>query len=72
MPRLRDIKRAVEGLGYELVPPRGGGSHYRVRVQGRVYTLPAHNGLRTDISEIYVAGLCRVLKMSVEDFKALL
>lgn len=72
MPRLRDIKRAVEHLGHEVVPPRGGGSHYRVRVAGRVYPLPAHNGLRTDISEVYVTGLCRVLGMSVDDFKALL
>ncbi|HMJ14780.1 MAG TPA: hypothetical protein VK524_25385 [Polyangiaceae bacterium] len=57
--RLGDLKRLLERYGFVIEP---GTKHWKVRApDGRMYTIPAHNGLRTEMSRVYLRGLCRNL-----------
>jgi hypothetical protein len=70
--RLRDIVGALKRLGLEVDEPRKG-SHFMVRREGsRPYPLSAHNGLRSEIADKYVRGLCAHFGLDVEAFKKLL
>jgi len=57
--RFRDLKRALEALGCEVVEPASG-SHWQVRREGRVFPIAAHNGLKSEIPDVYVRGACRL------------
>ena len=48
-----------------------GGKHpYRLRKAGaRLYTIPAHRGLQTEINDIYIRAMCRNFGIDVEAFK---
>jgi hypothetical protein len=72
-PRLRDLKRALElQAGFRVEEPRSG-SHWKVRGPGgKSYPIPAHNGLKTEISEVYVRGLCRTFGLDEAEFRKLL
>lgn len=57
--RLRNIRKAAKAFGIEITEP-GRGSHWQCRREGfRMYTIPAHNGLKTEIADKYIAGFCR-------------
>lgn len=56
--RLRDLIRAVEALGVVVDAPNSG-SHWKARRDGKTYPLPAHNGARTELDDVYIRGLCR-------------
>jgi hypothetical protein len=66
--KLSDIKRAVTALGFTLEPPKRG-SHWKVRRGGRSYPIPAHNGLKEEIQDPYIRGLCRFLGIELEEFR---
>ena len=67
--RLRDIKRALLEYGVTAEAPSSG-SHWKLRdASGKVYTLPCHNGDRTELSGVYLKGLCRAFGSDLEDFK---
>jgi hypothetical protein len=59
--RLSDLKRLLERHGFVVEP---GTKHWKVKApDGRMYPIPAHNGLKTEITWVYVRGLCRNLNI---------
>ncbi len=67
---LRDLKRALENQNGSVEEPRSG-SHWKARLGTDCYPIPAHNGLKTEISDRYINGLCRALKtLNEEKFRA--
>lgn len=67
--RFRDIVRALKELGLEVKEPDGS-SHWRiVGADGKTYTIPSHNGLKAEISDIYIRGVCRAFGLDLADFK---
>ena len=69
--RLSQLRRALESLGVTVVPPRSG-SHWKAIQHGKTYTVPAHNGDKTEISETYIRGICRCFDLKIEDLRKLL
>jgi hypothetical protein len=67
--RFGDIARAVKAFGATVEEPPSGGSHYKVCKGGAVFPITAHNGLKSEISNIYLRGLCRFLGCTLDDFK---
>jgi len=57
-------------MQHECVLEEGGGKHnWRFTKPGkRPYTVPAHNGMRTEISWIYIQGLCRAMDIPITAF----
>ena len=37
--------------------------------QGHTYSLPLHHGLKTELSDAYVRGLCRALEIDYEELR---
>lgn len=69
--RLRDIKRALNSLGFEVQEPRKG-SHWKATNGSLCYPIPAHAGLKEEVPDVYVKGLCRALGIDYEELRALL
>lgn len=71
--RLKDILRAAKTLGLDAREPNSG-SHYMVSKPGclRPYPLSAHNGMKTEIEDKYIRGLCRAMGLDEAEFRALL
>jgi predicted RNA binding protein YcfA (HicA-like mRNA interferase family) len=68
--RLSKICAAASGYGIEIVEPSRG-SHWKARKPGfRTYTIPAHNGRRTEISDHYIHAFCRNFGIDPADFKS--
>ena len=68
--RLGDLSRVLNRLGLRVEQPSNG-SHWKVyRRDGRMYPIPAHNGLRSEISEKYLkklADFCGVERSDLDD-----
>lgn len=63
--RFNELIAYLEGMG--LVVERGT-RHYKVRrADGAVYTIPAHNGLRSEIHPTYARGLAKFLGVDPHD-----
>lgn len=63
--RLSDLQRVLTKLGYTIEP---GAKHYKVTApNGVAYMLPCHNGARTELTKIYVRGLCRAFGLTEQD-----
>lgn len=57
---VRDVKRAAEQRGAEYSTKQGKGSHAVFKLpDGRMYTIPATYGLKTEIGDVYIRGLCK-------------
>jgi predicted RNA binding protein YcfA (HicA-like mRNA interferase family) len=70
--RLRDIIGALKHFGVEVEEPSSG-SHFKAKRDGsRVYTIPAHNGRKTEISDIYIRALCAHFGIDLAEFEKLL
>jgi hypothetical protein len=69
--RLRDVARAIEALGGSVEEPNKG-SHFKARLNSQMYPLPAHNGWKTELADVYIRGLCRTLGLDEAVFRALL
>ena len=67
--RFRDLKRALRTFGVEVKDPPGGGSHYHAVKDGRTYPLTAHNGLKSELSDVYVRGMCRALGIDEKELR---
>lgn len=67
--RLADVARNVKRLGGEVDKPRSG-SHWRVyRSDGRMFPLPAHNGPKSELSDVYLRELAAFLGVEVAELK---
>lgn len=70
--RLRDFIRVAEMYGF-TVDSSGGKHNWRVRRPGaRVYTLPAHNGSKSELSDPYINAFCRQYELDRDEFWQLL
>ncbi len=67
--RLRDIIRALDGLGIRVRNPKRGSHFLAYDDAGRNYPLSAHNGEKTEISDKYIKGLCRTFEIELDEFK---
>lgn len=57
--RLRDLARELKAFGVTI--EEGGGKHtYRATAPGfRSYPVPAHKGMKSEIVDEYIRGICR-------------
>jgi hypothetical protein len=70
--RLCDLARAARRLGVTITTPSSG-SHWKAEKAGcRPYTLPCHNGERTELDSKYVKGFCRHFGIEPKDLQDLL
>ncbi len=70
--RLKAIARALKESvpGSEVQRPKKGSSHWKaIGPDGKTYPIPAHNGLKTEIGDAYIRGLCTAFGLSIEEFK---
>ncbi len=63
--------RVLQTLGGKVEVPTKG-SHYRAIRDDVMYPIPAHNGLKTEIGDVYIRGMCRALGLDFDEFKKLL
>lgn len=61
--------KALEEYGVTL-EPRGRGKHYKLSRDGaRCYTITAHNGLKSEISDHYIRGACKNFGIEPSELK---
>ena len=62
---IQDIRKLCDGLGWQCLPPSGGGSHWKIVVPGSeaILTVPA----RRPIKPIYVRKLLEFMKEAADD-----
>lgn len=66
--RLGDVKRALAKFGVTVVEPRKG-SHWKASAAGKLsYSLTAHNGLKSEIPDVYLRGVCRNFDIDFDAF----
>jgi len=66
-PRLR---AALAKLGVRVFERSGKGSHVVVDDgKGHSYPLPLHHGVKTELSDVYIRGLCRALDLDYEELR---
>jgi hypothetical protein len=56
------------GLDIELHKPNSG-SHWLLRSAAVSYPLPLHNGLKSEVSDVYLKGLCRAFGIDFQVFR---
>lgn len=66
--KLADIVRAAKAHGLSVEKPKSG-SHWKVKSGSKSYPIPAHNALKSQISDVYIAGLCRCFAIDLDTFK---
>ena len=71
--RYARLRTALARLGVQVSERAGKGSHVVVDDgHGRTYPLPLHHGTKTELSDVYVRGLCRALEIDYEELRKLL
>lgn len=64
------LRAALARLGIRVSERAGTGSHVIVDDgKGHTYPLPLHHGRRTELSDVYVRGLCRALEIDYEELR---
>jgi hypothetical protein len=59
--------RALAEFGITVVP---GTRHFHARnAKGELYTLPAHKGLKSEIDDVYLRGVCRTFGIDLAELK---
>lgn len=66
--RLSVLIRNARRLGCDVDKPRSG-SHWRFFFLDRMYPVPAHNGPRTEIPDVYIRGLASFIGVSEAELK---
>lgn len=63
--RLSKLAKAVAPYGIVL---ETGTKHFKFRgPEGRCYPIPAHNGQRTEVPDVYIRGLCRAYALNLNE-----
>lgn len=71
--RYTRLRAALGKLGIRLIERSGKGSHAVIDDgKGHSYSLPLHHGQKTELSDVYVRGLCRALGIDYDAFRRLL
>ncbi len=61
------LRAALAKLGVRVSERSGKGSHVVVDDgKGHSYPVPLHHGAKTELSDVYVRGLCRALEIDYE------
>lgn len=61
--RFDELRKVLEGYGYEMHQPKGGSSHYTFRKEGcRPVTIPKHE----PIKKVYVEMVKEVIESEVD------
>lgn len=68
--RLRVLVSAARKFGIAIEEPKSG-SHWKATKGQELYPIPAHNGLKSEIDDVYVRGLCRAFGIDVAELKEL-
>jgi hypothetical protein len=66
--RLRDLKRVLGDFGIELTKPKAG-SHWKATDGKRLYPIPSHAGLKGEIQDVYIRGVCRAFGLDYAELK---
>ena len=65
--RLRDLVRVLGEFGISVTP---GAKHFHARnATGDFYAIPAHNGLKSELSDVYIRGLCRAFALDEAELR---
>ena len=69
--RLSRIEAVAAQYGITISKPTGRGSHWKAKKPGhRTYPIPAHKGVKTEIADNYINGLCRNFGIDADEFKS--
>ena len=66
--RLSALKRALESLGVEVLRPNSG-SHWKALRDGKTYPIAAHNAEKTEITDLYIRGVCRCFNLDEKELR---
>jgi predicted RNA binding protein YcfA (HicA-like mRNA interferase family) len=65
--RASELKRILEGFGFEWTTATGGGSHFKIKRDGqRTVSISLHNGLKEEVSNLLLRKLARQLGLAPE------
>jgi hypothetical protein len=68
--RYAKLRAALAKLGVRVSERSGKGSHVVVDDgKGHSYPLPLHHGTKTELSDVYIRGLCRALDLDYEELR---
>jgi len=68
--RYTRLRAALAKLGVRISERPGKGSHVVVDDgKGHTYPLPLHHGTKTELSDVYVRGLCRALEIDYQELR---
>jgi hypothetical protein len=67
--RLRDVARVLRTYGIDVREPTSG-SHWKATNGATSYPLPAHDGLKEELSDVYLRKLCRAFGLDYAEFRA--
>lgn len=70
-PRARDLARALATFGITVEAPRSG-SHWTARRGSVSYSIPMHNGMKTEVKDPYIRGVCRAFGLDEDELRRLL
>lgn len=64
--RLGKLAKRLKKFGVILESPTSG-SHFKFVKGPKKYPISAHNGLKSEISDVYVRGVCRCFDIDPSD-----
>ncbi len=69
-PRYRQVKAVLRAMGLQVEERSAKGSHVVITDgKGRTYTIPAHRGDNTELSDPYLRGVCRAFDLDYKAFR---
>ena len=67
--RFRDIVRVLGEYGVRIEEPRTGSHWKAISKSGLSFRITAHNGLKSEIPDVYIRGICRTFEIDLAEFK---
>ena len=68
--RFREVVLALKLCGVEAMVRKGKGSHVVLRnAAGNTYPVSLHNGDRTELSDVYLRGICKKFGLDYAEFR---
>lgn len=66
--RLSRVKAVFAALGVHLEEPTSG-SHWKLNDGRKTYPIPAHNGLKSEVSDLYIRRACATFGLDDQKVK---
>ena len=66
--RARDVIRALKEFGVSVEEPSTG-SHWKAKRGSVIYTIPLHNGAKTELADHYIRGVCRAFQIDLAELR---